>query len=74
MCVSVMFNKMGFVKRRRGGASIIERESYLKCGVKRYVLRVEGMGLGGSGGLEGKMVVLEIYNGTRLQILPESIL
>jgi hypothetical protein len=31
----------------------------------------ERMRLGGSGGLEGKIVVLEIYNGTRLQILPE---
>jgi hypothetical protein len=42
MCVLMMFDKMGFVKRRRGGASIIERESCLKCGVKRYVVRVRG--------------------------------
>jgi hypothetical protein len=32
------------------------------------------MRLGGSGGLEGRIVGLEIYNGTRLQILTESIL
>jgi hypothetical protein len=38
----MMFDNMGFVKRRRAGAGVVERESCLECGVKRHVLRVRG--------------------------------
>jgi hypothetical protein len=37
-----MLDNMGFIKQQRGGAGVAEKESCLKCGVKRYVLRVRG--------------------------------